>query len=281
MRASTSGQIIGTALQALTEATTTPGAVDKIIVLANLTHWENPANATSADEASLSADEAESWLTKIWDVLISKLTEWFKTAVLAFKELFAEKVATKELCIGDTCITEAQLKALLNGNPSQPSEPSSPSEPSQPSDTEAPVITLIGLSPITLEMGVVYSDPGATVTDNKDQNLGYKVTVNLTTSQVVNINDAIYPSDLVLDTSAAGEYTITYVAVDQAGNTGTATRTVTVVDPNPPSGESADEADPPSGESADEADPPSGESADEAEPAPEPVPEPVASTTTP
>ena len=111
---------------------------------------------------------------------------------------------------------------------------------------------------------------GATVTDNKDQNLGYKVTVNLTTSQVVNINDAIYPSDLVLDTSAAGEYTITYVAVDQAGNTGTATRTVTVVDPNPPSGESADEADPPSGESA-----------DEAEPAPEPVPEPVASTTTP
>ena len=37
-----------------------------------------------------------------------------------------------------------------------------------------------------------------------------------------------------VDTSVAGTYTITYTATDAAGNTGTATRTVTVVDTTAP-----------------------------------------------
>ena len=37
-----------------------------------------------------------------------------------------------------------------------------------------------------------------------------------------------------VDTSVAGTYSITYTATDAAGNTGTATRTVTVVDTTAP-----------------------------------------------
>src|SRR3989344_8130761 len=92
-----------------------------------------------------------------------------------------------------------------DGNPSQPSslpDPSSPSDPSQPSDTEAPVITLNGLNPTEIEINSVYSDMGATVTDNKDQNLGYKVSLDG--------GSEIDISQLVLDTTIPGEHTITF-----------------------------------------------------------------------
>lgn len=90
-------------------------------------------------------------------------------------------------------------------------------------DTEPPVITLIGNSTLEIEVNSIYSDPGATVSDNVNDNLGYKVKLN--------DGEEIYPNELVLDTSIAGEHTLTYVAVDQAGNIGTATRTINVVDP--------------------------------------------------
>lgn len=79
-------------------------------------------------------------------------------------------------------------------------------------DTEAPVITLAGNNPAYVEQGAMYSDLPAYVTDNVNNNLGY------TTEGEV-------------DTETLGEYTITYTATDQAGNVGTATRTVVVYDP--------------------------------------------------
>ena len=72
-------------------------------------------------------------------------------------------------------------------------------------DTTAPVITLTGASPLTLEVGDTYTDPGATATEG----------VTVTTEGTV-------------DTNTPGTYTITYTATDAAGNTATVERTVTV-----------------------------------------------------
>ena len=78
-------------------------------------------------------------------------------------------------------------------------------------DTTAPVITLIGANPMEVELDGDYTDAGAT------SNGGEKVETSGT-----------------VDTATVGEYTITYSAKDDSGNTGTATRTVNVVDTTAP-----------------------------------------------
>jgi len=83
-------------------------------------------------------------------------------------------------------------------------------------DTTAPVITLTGDNPITIEVGDSFTDPGATATDNYDS------AVTVTTTGSVDVN-------------TVGSYTITYSAEDSSGNTATtATRTVNVVDTTAP-----------------------------------------------
>ena len=78
-----------------------------------------------------------------------------------------------------------------------------------PIDTTAPVITLNGAATIELNVGGTYTELSATAMDNLDG------TVTVTTTGSV-------------DTATAGTYTIIYTAKDVAGNTVTATRTVTV-----------------------------------------------------
>jgi hypothetical protein len=80
-----------------------------------------------------------------------------------------------------------------------------------PDDTTAPVISLTGGN-LTLTVGDTWSEPGYTATDNVDGDL---------TSQVVATGS--------VDTSKAGSYPITYTVSDSTGNTGTATRIVTVL----------------------------------------------------
>jgi hypothetical protein len=78
-------------------------------------------------------------------------------------------------------------------------------------DTQPPVITLIGANPLTIYKGSAFTDPGATVTDNRD------VTRSITgTGTVI--------------TATVGNYTRTYNATDAAGNLAVlVTRTVNVV----------------------------------------------------
>ena len=78
-------------------------------------------------------------------------------------------------------------------------------------DTTAPVITITGDNPATVELGTTYTDAGAAADG------GETVT-----------------STGTVDTSTVGAYTITYSATDAANNTGTATRTVNVVDTTAP-----------------------------------------------
>ncbi len=80
-----------------------------------------------------------------------------------------------------------------------------------PPDTVSPVISVLGDNPATVELGDVYVDAGATAD---------------TGETVVTIG--------TVDTNTVGSYTITYTATDSAGNIGTATRTVNVVDTTDP-----------------------------------------------
>ena len=83
-------------------------------------------------------------------------------------------------------------------------------------DTTAPVVTVTGTNPLTLEVAqdATYTDDGATATDASG-------TVTVVTTGSVN-------------PQVVGTYTKTYTSTDASGNAGTATRTVNVVDTTAP-----------------------------------------------
>jgi hypothetical protein len=136
----------------------------------------------------------------------------------------ADTVNTKTLCLEDVCVTKSQLQNLLNGQSSQPAPtPSGNTGTSTPVDPSAPVVTVNGNNPATVQVGSVYSDLGVTITDDQDQNLGYLVSLDGAAT--------ITPDQLVVDTSVAGTHTITYTVSDTQGNVGQASRTVTVEAP--------------------------------------------------
>ena len=148
-------------------------------------------------------------------------------------KLVVKEIQTDKLCIGQTCVTEAELKALLENAGVAPAAPgatsdvltSSTSDVEEPAaDTEPPVITINGNNPAQIEVGQSYGDLGATVTDNINDNLGIKISVD-------GVDPPAGGGEVQIDTSLAGEHTIIYSATDQAGNTGTATRIVKVIEP--------------------------------------------------
>ena len=81
-------------------------------------------------------------------------------------------------------------------------------------DTTGPIITLIGDDPMTISLNTTsVSDPGATAEDDEDGTIAVVESNWSATNPNVNL---------------AGTYTITYSAVDAAGNVGEETRTVIV-----------------------------------------------------
>jgi CSLREA domain-containing protein len=82
-------------------------------------------------------------------------------------------------------------------------------------DQTAPVITLNGANPLTVECANGFTDPGATALDNCTG------TRPVTSTNNINLN-------------VPGSYTITYSANDGNGNSATKTRTVNVVDTKAP-----------------------------------------------
>ena len=75
----------------------------------------------------------------------------------------------------------------------------------------APVITVVGDNPVSIDEGDVYTDAGATAEDSEDGTL----TASIETSNPVN-------------TATPGEYTVTYSVTDSGGKTATVTRVVNV-----------------------------------------------------
>ena len=84
----------------------------------------------------------------------------------------------------------------------------------RPRDTVAPVITLLGDSPLEVNQGATYTDPGATASDDTDGDLSARIVVGGDT----------------VDTDTIGAYNVTYDVSDAAGNAAaTVTRIVRVV----------------------------------------------------
>ena len=151
------------------------------------------------------------------EALGTKITD----GLLSVKNLLADQVTTKKLCLEEVCVTKVQLQTLLQNANIQPdqaditdvTQTSADSSSGGSIDTEAPTITIVGNNPANLTKGETYLDHGATVVDNVDQNLGLQI------------------SGDQIDTTISGTYTITYTATDQAGNTATSTRQVIVSEP--------------------------------------------------
>ena len=76
-------------------------------------------------------------------------------------------------------------------------------------DDEAPVVSLVGDSSITIDYGAEYTEQGASVTDNLDED------VSVVTTGTV-------------DSMQSGTYVITYTATDSCGNSSSVTRDVIV-----------------------------------------------------
>ena len=79
------------------------------------------------------------------------------------------------------------------------------------SDVTPPELSLLGAASVALTVGAAYNDAGATAVDDLDGD----ITDRITTDNPVN-------------TSQAGVYTVVYSVADLAGNSASATRTVTV-----------------------------------------------------
>ncbi len=78
-------------------------------------------------------------------------------------------------------------------------------------DITNPTITITGSAAVTIDLGDTYTDAGATANDDKDGDLTSQITF---TSNV--------------DVNKVGIYEVVYTVSDEAGNTTTETRTVTV-----------------------------------------------------
>jgi hypothetical protein len=135
-----------------------------------------------------------------FDVLLTR----FAQAMLRVKHL----VVDDELCIGATCVTEAQLQNLLAGNAAG-SSLSTNTDTS--TDITPPIITINGNNPAEVALDSTYADLGAYALDAVD-------------------GERFVDTEGTVDTTTAGTYIITYSSYDTSGNTATTTRTVNVVD---------------------------------------------------
>ncbi|MBI2176006.1 DUF5011 domain-containing protein [Candidatus Woesearchaeota archaeon] len=81
-------------------------------------------------------------------------------------------------------------------------------------DTTRPVLTVLGVNPVSVNVGEAYADAGATASDNVDGTI------------------AVVADGLPISTEAAGTFTVMYTATDSSGNTATASRTVNVIAPD-------------------------------------------------
>jgi hypothetical protein len=157
-------------------------------------------------------------IANISGVFKDNIVAWLGSASNGIGDLFANRVIGNQLCAkksdgGLVCVTGDQLASVISGA----AQSSGGSSSSGASDTTPPVITITGGNPAHLHIGDVYSDLGATVTDNVDQNIGVHAFVG-----------SVPLDQAIIDTSTSTTYYIDYVATDSAGNTATSTRRVIV-----------------------------------------------------
>lgn len=137
-----------------------------------------------------------------------------------------DKVTNMPYCV---TVTDGQLQTASGECVIPTPAPAPSSDPS--SDTTAPVITLSGSAIIETPRGSAWSDPGAAVVDpaNGDQPANTNLSIYYKVDDVDTANGG---RELpTIDTAQNGLHTITYTSTDSAGNVGTASRIVNVIDP--------------------------------------------------
>jgi hypothetical protein len=190
----------------------------------------NEATLATIQELNLKISDLSSLDTTSSTSLGSLIKNFLGDVSNGVVDFFANRVHTKQLCVGDasgeTCITKGQLDSLLaatgtattnttsttntNSGNTNTNNPGNTNTNTTPTNTDLPVITLNGNATVTLNVGDTYTEAGATVKDNVD------------TYVAVDISGTV-------DTTTAGMYTIKYDAKDTAGNTAVeVTRTVIV-----------------------------------------------------
>jgi hypothetical protein len=150
---------------------------------------------------------------------VAGFADSFTTNQLTFVRAQGTEVDVQTLCIGSTCITENQLKALLaSANQSAADGSSNDDDATSSIPDTPPIIQINGDNPAIVQVGASYSDLGATITGPQaDLNLGITTFLNGTLA-----------SNIVIDTSQPATDTIDYVATDQNGLMSTSTRTVII-----------------------------------------------------
>jgi hypothetical protein len=168
-------------------------------------------------------------IANITDAFKQKLLAWFADSANGIGDFFASLIHandgyfSQKLCVGDTCVTPEQFKAMVaaaNQSNSQGASTGSTADTGTSTSTP-PTITISGGNPAHIHIGDAYVDVGATAKDAVGHELSLKYFLS-----------GALVSDIIVDTSAAATDTIDYVATDTWGNTATATRTVIIEAPS-------------------------------------------------
>jgi LysM repeat protein len=132
---------------------------------------------------------------------------------------------TQKLCIGTTCINQAQLAAFVAAEGGSPSTGVGESGASTAAVTSAPdtspILQINGDNPAIVTIGATYNDLGATIT-------GPQADLNL---ELVTYLNGVLENPIVVDTSEPATDTISYVATDSQGLSASSTRTVIIQAP--------------------------------------------------
>lgn len=188
---------------------------DRPLIAAAINAIKEIASITGAFKANLIA-----WLADAQNGIERVVARVFK----------GQRAEVNELCVGSTCITEAQFAAVFGANANDNPPASGPahgntSENLPPATTSAANVEIIvaGNNPATLNIGDAYADLGA-VASSSDQSL---IDLGIRTfyggEEVTTVS---------IDTTQAGEHTIPYRVISAAGEIlAEATRTVIVSAP--------------------------------------------------
>jgi hypothetical protein len=130
-KANKQGRVIGISLESATQDSNKT----QVMLLIN-PHWagkELDVNGQLADFSGQPGTLGDN------GGIITSLISYLEAAVLQVKELVADVITTKKLCIEDVCVTKDQLKSLLDKNGIVPSSTSLPTDGPMP--TEGPTVS--------------------------------------------------------------------------------------------------------------------------------------------
>ena len=115
------GKVIGMALQSFDGSASPTGSI-KISVNTSWSFGSLLAESISNEMPDFSSVVLDKFTLAIKNSL-RKLGLLIKNGIATVKEVFADKVTTKQLCVGNTCVNESQLQEILNKTQTQAAAP--------------------------------------------------------------------------------------------------------------------------------------------------------------